>query len=78
MTVTIATKELVDCTGLRAITMYNEAGQFGQHLLAKFPIVHNLHLDRLLHMQQPHQCLLSILVTKSEPSSRYESYCFGL
>jgi len=73
-----ATKELVDCTVVVAITIYTEAGQFGQPVLATVATVHYLHPVSLLHMQQPNQRLLTILVITSVPSGWYESNSVGL
>jgi len=76
--VKIATKKLVDFTGLEAVIIYTEEEQFGQLVLAAVAAVHYIHLVRLFNMQQPHQCLLAVLVITGAHSSRYESKNVGL
>jgi hypothetical protein len=78
MAVKMATKQLLDCRFLGAITIYTEAAHFGQPVLATVATVHYLHTVNLLHMQHPHQCLLPIIVIACVPTSRYEYYSVGL
>ena len=74
MTVKMAPEKLVYCSGLGgAVTVYSKVGQFGYSLITTVASVHYLHPINLLHVQQPYQCLLTILVIASVPSSRYES-----
>jgi len=78
MAVKIATKKLVDCTCLGAISLYTEVGQFGQPVLETVGRVHYLITLRLLHMQQPHQGFLAVVVISRVPSGRYEASIVGL
>jgi len=78
MAVIVATIELVECTGLGAITIYTEAGDFGQSLLSTVATVHYIHPVSLLRMRQLHQGLLPIVVIKSVRSIWYESYSVEL
>ena len=77
MTVIVATKELVGCACLVAISIYTETGQFGQRVLATVATVHYFHTVSLFHMQQPYQCLLTIVVIVRVARSRYESDSVG-
>jgi len=65
----VAAKELLVCTCLWAITMYTKAGKFGQALLATVASVHYLYTVSVFHMQQPHQCLLAVIVIARVPRS---------
>jgi len=78
MAVKMAPEKFVYCSGVGAITIYTEAGQFGQIVLVTVATVHYLQPINLLHMQQPHHGLLTVLVVTCAPSGRYESYCVGL
>jgi len=68
MAVKITTKEIVDYTGLREITIYIEAGQIGHPVLATVETVHYLHPFRLLYL-----CLLTAVFIRSVPSGQYGS-----
>ena len=78
MALKITIKELVDYACLEPITIYTEADQFEQPLLATVATVHYLHTVRLFHMQQPHRSLLTIVAIACVPTSRYEPYSVGL
>ena len=55
-------RKFVYCSGLGAITVYIEAVRLGQIVLATVAPVHYLHPINLLHMQQPYQSLIAVLV----------------
>jgi len=73
MAVPMSPEKIVYCTGFRVITIYTEAGHFGYFLLATVATVHYLHPINLLHMQQPQQGLLAVVVITCIPSSWYKS-----
>ena len=73
MTVKMAPENLIYCSGLGAVTVYTKVGQFGYFKLATVGTVHYLHPINLHHVQQPYQCLLTLLVITSALSSQYES-----
>jgi len=66
------------CTCVGAITIYIEAGQLAQPLFATFATVPSLHTLSFFNMQQPHQCLLALVVITIKSTGRYESYSVGL
>ena len=78
MAVPVATKIFVNCTRLGAVTVYNKVGQIWQFVLVIIATVHYLHPINLLHVQQPYQCLLKIIVVTSVSPIRYECDCVGL
>ena len=78
MAVIVATKELVDCVCLGAITVYTKAGHFREPVLATVATVRYLHTVRLFHMHQPHKRLHAIVVITRVPSGWYEYGCVGL
>ena len=78
MTVKITSEELVYCLSYRALTVYNKVGQFGYFVLATVATVHYLYTVLLLHMQQPHRRLLTVLFVTRIPSSRNKAYSIGL
>jgi len=63
---------------LAAITIYIEAGSSGQPVFATVAPLHYLHPVSLFHMQQPYQCLLTLVVITRVPRIRYESDSVGL
>jgi len=65
MAVIIRKQEFVDYTGLGAIIIFTEAGQFGEHVLATFATVLYLHPVRLFLKLQLRQGLLAIVVITS-------------
>jgi len=78
MAVKMATKELLDCTGFGAITIYTEAGQFGLPVVATVATMQYFQTVRLLHRQQPNQGFLTpVVITRVSPG-RYELYSFGV
>ena len=78
MAVIVATKELIDCACLGAITIYTKAVQFGQFVITTVATVLYFYTVSLFHMHQPHQCVLPIVDIARVPTSRYESVSVGL
>ena len=78
VTVKITSKKLVYCSSLGAVTVYTKLGQFGYLIIPAIATVHYLYTVRLLHMQQPHHCLLTVVSFTPVPSSRNKAYSMRL
>jgi len=78
VTVKITFKELLYFSSLGAVTVYSKLRQFGYLVFATVAKVHCLQTVHLLHMQQPHHRLLTVVFVTRVTSSRNKAYCIGL